>query len=620
MKRLLISFILAAGLSMAAAVSTPEIPIPPGGEILQRLEPEHPRLLASQKDFDALRQRVKTNDVLGEWSRNINRDAEKILRQPVCRYEIPDGLRLLATSRKVVDRVYTLGMAWQMTGEKRFAERAWKELKAAGEFKDWNTRHFLDTAEMTHGFAIGYDWLYHYWTPEQRAFLRRAMIDKGLRPGLEIQRKHSYWSVFTFNWNQVCNGGLGMGALAIADEEPALCGEFLHDAMESLQLPMSSFAPDGGWDEGPGYWDYATIYNVTILAAFNSALHSDFGLSRAPGFADTGLFPIYMTSPCDHVFNYADGHDRVSQSPQLFWLARRFQRPEFAAAALERSEGGVSDLLWYEPADPDSISRLPLDKYFRHAEVATFRGDWKDRNATFVGFKAGSNRASHGHLDLGTFVLDQGGERWAMDLGSDNYNLPAYFGKSRWTYYRLRAEGHNTLVLNPGISRGPDQDPKADTRIIRFESKPECAFAIADLTPAYSQKARSVQRGVALLERTNVLVQDEIEAESPTELYWFMHTAAAIHLDGSKATLSLGKKRLYARILSPAGAVFSKLSAEPLPTSPDPPGQAGNHGVSVLAIHLEGVTNARVAVFFAPQSDSKSQTRIRPLGDWQIIH
>lgn len=620
MKLSFLSFLfiaVCAGLSGAAPL--PRIPIPPANEILSRLDKEHPRLLASKRDFDDLRQAVETNAVLGGWYQTVYRQAEKILGEPASRYEIPDGLRLLATSRQVVFRIYTLGMAWKISGEKRFADRAWVELDAAGRFKDWNTRHFLDTAEMTHAFAIGYDWFYDFWTPEQRTFLRTAMIDKGLNPGLNIERKKSYWSVFTFNWNQVCNGGLGMGALAIADEEPALCGEFLHDALESLQLPMASFAPDGGWDEGPGYWNYATSYNVTFLAALRSALHTDFGLDQLPGFAETGLFPIYMTSPDDHVFDFADGHDRPEESPQLFWLARDFNRPEFAAFAQKFAKGNVFELLWYLPADPDSISKLPLDKYFRHAETATFRGDWKNRDATFVGFKAGSNRASHGHLDLGSFVLDSGGERWAVDLGSDDYNLPGYFNtnKGRWNYYRLRAEGHNTLVLGPDNSGGPDQNVSASTKINRFESKPARAFAIADLTPAYSRNALSVQRGIALLDRTNVLVEDEIQARAPAELYWFMHTPASIRVNGRSAILTLHKKHLYARILSPSDAVFTTMKAAPLPSSPHPARQAVNKGISKLTIKMKNVETTRLTVLFTPVAEGvKRDVPVVPLRDW----
>src|SRR5207248_2029286 len=184
--------------------------------------------------------------------------ADEILRASPSRYEIPDGLRLLETSRRVMGRIYTLALVYRLNAEPRYAQRAWQELAAAADFKDWNPRHFLDTAEMTHAFAIGYDWLYDYWTPEQRATLRTAIVEKGIKPALEIENKKAWWAATSYNWNQVCNGGIGMGALAVADEEPDLAGDFLGKALKSIQLAMAEYGPDGAWPEGPGYWNYAT--------------------------------------------------------------------------------------------------------------------------------------------------------------------------------------------------------------------------------------------------------------------------------------------------------------------------------------------------------------------------
>ncbi len=179
----------------------------------------------------------------------------------------------------------------------------------------------------------------------------------------------------------------------------------------------------------------------------------------------------------------------------MFWLARKFKQPVFGLVRAHKTPApSPLDMVWFDPASQSpKAAGLPLDKYFRGAEVAVLRSDWEDPQALFVGFKAGDNKANHSHLDLGSFVFDAAGVRWALDLGADNYNLPGYFGRQRWNYYRLRAEGHNTLVINPG--EGPDQDPAAKARIIRFESRPERAFAIADLTPAYAKNARKVWRG-----------------------------------------------------------------------------------------------------------------------------
>jgi hypothetical protein len=580
----------------------PAVPIPSATSVLARLHQAHPRLLATTEDFARLKQRIASDSLLQSWHAKLQAQAKGMLSASPSRYEIPDGLRLLATSRRVVNRVYTLALLYRLDGDQRYAERAWQELAAAAKFKDWNPRHFLDTAEMTHAFAIGYDWLYDVGTPEQRAELQQAIVEKGLKAALPLYRAHSGWTRARHNWNQVCNGGIGMGALALADVEPQLAGETLHDALESIQLAMAEFAPDGAWKEGPGYWNYATSYNVVFLAGLETALGTDFGLSQIGAFKQTGLFPIYLTGPLGRTFNYADGGDETIFAPQMFWLARKFNQPVLAWHERLTTKLTALDLLWHDPAGTNpKAAGLPLDRYFRGAEVAVLRSDWENPQAVYVGFKAGDNKANHSHLDLGSFVFDAAGVRWAMDLGADDYNLPDYFGRQRWNYYRLRAEGQNTLVIDP--TEAPDQDPSAKTRITRFESTPKRAFAIADLTAAYEKNASRVWRGIALLDREKLLVQDEIQAGKPIELWWFMHTPASVRIedDGHTATLEQVGTQLRAEILSPANAKFELRDAQPLPTSPHPEGQAKNERVRKLAIHLTGITDARLAVLLMPK-------------------
>lgn len=599
----------------------PLVPIPSAEELLASLRPEHPRLLLTARGLLGLRERVEAEPLLRRWRTDLEEQAARIVRQRPSEYEIPDGKRLLNVSRRVLGRTYTLALLCRLNGQRTYLERLWQELEAAAAFKDWNPSHFLDTAEMTHAFAVGYDWLYQDWSEAQRATLRAAMVEKGLKPALNIYEQDGWWARARHNWNQVCNGGIGMGALALAEVEPALAGRILHAGLESIQLAMAEYGPDGAWAEGPGYWNYATSYNVVILAALQTALGTDFNLSSIPGFAECGLFPIHATGPSGRTFNYADGGDGAIRSPSLFWLARKFDRPAYAAYQRRVASPHPLDLVWGTPfAGSSPQAELALDKYFREAEVVCFRGSWEDANAWFAAFKAGDNKANHSHLDLGTFVLDALGHRWAVDLGADDYNLPGYFGRERWTYYRLRAEGHNTLVLNP--SADPDQDPRAAGKILKFESNPVRAYAVADLTRAYARHAERVQRGVRR-EGATVLVQDEIEAGQPAEVWWFMHTPAQVSLsdDQHSAILTQGQAKLWASLLSPSGARFTVLEAKPLPSSPNPENQRANERVRKLAVHLPGMKNLRLVVAFAPAEGESpgpaaQATPCPPLAEW----
>jgi hypothetical protein len=606
-----------------APVLNPVIPSQPFLET--QIKKTHPRLLVTPDDFSRVKRLIRKDGLARQWYDKLKTEAQKTFGELPCRYRTKgrEGV-ILEVSRTVLRRVYLLAFLQRLEGGNRYAQRLWQELDAAARFPDWHPDHFLDAAEMTHAFAIAYDWLYDTWSPEQRAVLAQAIRDKGLKPGLAAYQgaeKFGWWVKSSYNWNQVCNGGLGLGALAVFETCPDLAAQVLQEALRSLPQALATLAPDGGGCEGPLYWGYATFYTTLFLAGLGTSLGRDFGLSKAPGFEATGYFPLYVTGPRGRTFNYADADDLIYWTSQMFWLARRFQQPPFAWYARRITKVHPLDLLWFEtvslsPREAD----LPLDRYFRGIEVATFRSGWDDPQAIFVGFKAGHNRAGHSHLDLGSFVLEAQGVRWALDLGGDNYNLPGYFDRNRWDYYRLRAEGHNTLVLNPGSN--PDQDPEASASIIRFLSGPDLSLAVADLTPAYARQAQRVWRGLSLVNRRQILIQDEIQAAKPVEVLWALHTQAEVRLspDNRTASLSLGGTRLAARILTPPEAVFKLLPARPGPLSPHPLGQAENRGVSKLAIHLQEAQNLRLAVELTPLTGEPVtdllEKRITPLAQW----
>lgn len=136
-------------------------------------------------------------------------------------------------------------------------------------------------------------------------------------------------------------------------------------------------------------------------------------------------------------------------------------------------------------------------------------------------------------MDIGSFVLDAEGVRWALELSGDDYSLPNYFdfNSGRWNYYRLNNRGHNTLVINNQL-----QNKNAAVPIQTFYTTPELAYSRLDLTQAYSGQASSVRRGFALVNRSQVVIEDElVGVPSGQSIRWGMITPATIALDGSKA-------------------------------------------------------------------------------------
>src|SRR5690606_22433149 len=178
--------------------------------------------------------------------------------------------------------------------------------------------------------------------------IREAIVEKGLKPGIAAYEgaRYGWWRNAHHNWNQVCNGGLMLGALAIAEDEPELAEQIMRPALARLPRAMRSVAPDGGWNEGPGYWEYTIRYTVPLIATLQSALGNEFGLADFEGFDQTGSFRLHFVGPTRLPFNFADaGEGRSGGSPMMYWLGRRFDQPQWYNAGC----GGPLGLFWYQP-------------------------------------------------------------------------------------------------------------------------------------------------------------------------------------------------------------------------------------------------------------------------------
>lgn len=518
---------------------------------LKSLNPTHPRVLFTEAQRAETKELLKTDANLQRLYASVEREAQGLLKDPKTVEYLIVGPRLLTQSRRCLRRILALGTVYRLTEDAdlkaKCFERAMAEIHAAEAFPDWNPSHYLDTAEMTAAFAIAFDWFYADLTPEEKALMVQNIYEKGV---LTSQGRKG-WKTSAYNWNQVCAGGITMGILAIADEvkEPekrAILESTLRELREGVSNAMKTFAPDGAWAEGPAYWIYTTLYTLFYINALEGSLGDDFGLCDYEGFDRTAAFQVALGDSTGKSFNFADAGPGDVSSMALLWFADRFRHPEWGQYYLQNVNNIFPLAVWfYRPCDAD-LTKVPLDFTFRNAEVATFRGAWNDPDAWFLGFKSGANAVNHSHLELGNFILQKDQVRWVVDLGADNYNLPAYFGKLRWTYYRLSTRGQNTICIDD-----QNQNPKGSAVVQNFQTSPEAGSCSTDLTDAYRGQLESLTRSVRLdRKNSEVVIRDEIGPgvgeNVGKPLVWQFHTRAKIEIsgDGKSAILtqSNGKK------------------------------------------------------------------------------
>lgn len=574
--------LVVVGLVMASTLFAQNELIPKSAKMVQ-----HPRILLLGGEEALIKQSVATDASWKRMHEAILLSCDKMIdRPPVERIQI--GRRLLDKSREALRRIFQLSYAYRMTGQEKYFARCEQEMLAISKFSDWNPSHFLDVAEMTMGMAIGYDWLYSKLSDASRKTIREAIVTKGIYPSLDP--KYNSWLGTTNNWNQVCNAGITYGALAVWEDHPQLAKSLVERAVKSIPIAMGEYKPDGAYPEGYGYWGYGTSFNVMFLSAVEKVFGSDFGLNSTPGFLQTSWFMENMKAVSSLSFNWGDAGQGSGLQPAMFWLAQKNNDPtqlwneksyleqdDYSRFTGDRLIPAV--MIWGKEMP---LSRVTEPKSLVYKgqganPVCMMRTSWTDKNAVFLGFKAGSASVNHGHMDIGSFVMESDGTRWATDFGMQDYESLeskgiALFGRTqdaqRWTVFRLNNMAHNTLTINNQL-----QLVKGYAKIDKYSDQPDFMFAQSDLSTVYENQLASVKRGVAIVAKKFVVIRDELVAvDKPTILRWTMLTSATPVIKGNKILLSKEGHTLTLQVSSPSSIKMKSWSTTPTTTydAPNP--------------------------------------------------
>ncbi|MBR3818985.1 MAG: DUF4962 domain-containing protein [Clostridia bacterium] len=593
---------------------------------LDSIEIEHPFILANKVNFDAVRNEVKNNS-FSPYTNSLYlsaiANADALLDTeiyPVLEYVLDEEDSILPISREIINRMIILGYAWQISGDTKYAERAWTELENVCSYDDWCNSHLLATAEMALAVSIGYDWFFDYLNDEQKALL----AEKTWKYAIESALNDNHWFTWSKNnWNSICYSGIGIACMTFAGNNPEKAAEFLAMCYENMPIAFENFTPDGVYAEGPGYCQSGMNSIVYFIATSRNFFGTDFGMSEIAGFKELGYFPVYITTPTG-MFNFGDNKAEQCYTPVLHWYASEYASPllsayqmtdvpsEFVADTSDNTERNGSgkeyalSSLWYNREYSQSdFSNEPLFSYLKSdvgQPLVLMRSAYLDKNAAFAGIKGGYNFINHGDLDIGTFVFDAMGERWAEELGPGSYDAPNYFlntpAGGRWKNYCKRAEGQNTLVINPDATLD-DQYVLAECDFVSHEETEGGGKALLDMTDAYRMNGASkVTREFELYNSSCLKITDKVKCIVPSEIYWFMHTKADIEItdNGKTAILTMGGKQMKAT-LSGDGE-FSVLKAESLKGKYEY--DADYSDIQKLTVHLEDIKEAEIIVDLEP--------------------
>ena len=641
-----------------AVIPAAKFKAPAANDYLSGIAKVRPRLIHNAAGWAAQKGMIATDPVLAKIMEALKASGEDLLKDPeLTRINGDTG----GEGPKAVYRMGLLGALHYGDGDLKWQERGVRELIALTDkvsFRDWHPDLADNVTDMVVATALGYDWFRAGLNTEQAAGVRTYLAEKGIAAliayldGDEVpesakgqsggqtgtkskvipakapprpQGKPEAGKLLPDSKQMAAASALLLSAICLVDEEPAVAKKAADAAAKMFGKGIVRFAPGGVWPEGLQAGEAVMDYVAMVVQSLksSSATGRDLGLSLLEGIPQFNTARMHMMGPSGQNFNYGDSKVAISTRPWVAtWLCGIAGNPGIRAVAATGKQpvsaayfGQVGNFLYYNPHAAGDGTADTMDYAQPGGFVATSRSGW-EKTDYFVAVKGGENEDTTAQLDIGSFVLEAGGQRWGLELGAENDKAPGFEVKpgadraKRFELYLENTLGQNTLVID-----GNQQELDAKAAVLLGNSTPERGLAVVDMTKAYSKPAKDVHRGVMVVrgEKPYIVIQDDLIMKNTGSIVWSMHTKAEISATGTTARLTLGGKTLVATIVSPASASFS--TGEPPEAPSEQARNLVNEKVHVLKASVDGAKGPQsLCITFA--LDEPPAHTVTPIATW----
>jgi hypothetical protein len=310
------------------------------------------------------------------------------------------------------------------------------------------------------------------------------------------------------NWNPWINSNILACALLV-EGDPVRRAALVHKVLTSLDRFLDSYHPDGGCDEGPGYWGRAGGSLFDNLELLHSASGGAIDFYRVPLIGEIGRY-IYRAHIHDRWFiNFADAAAKEDFPGELVYRygVRIGDEPMQAFGAWGAQSAGVKATL-----DTGSIGRelaalfdtkvrtaaasqpLVRDMYLPGIQIMAARLKQGSADGLYLAGQGGHNAESHNHNDVGNFIVYANGEPAIIDVGVETYTAKT-FSSQRYDIWTMQSAYHNLPTVN-GIMQGAGRQFEA--REVEYHSDEAAAQFRLDIAAAYPVEA-GIERWIRTL-------------------------------------------------------------------------------------------------------------------------
>jgi len=539
-----------------------------------------PRLFFTAERIKNLQEHAARDSVFKEASDKIIERADRLFNAELVSKEYAEGGtgqhgNYNRPSGQIADMGATLGLAYQMTCEKRYAAKLRDAMIHYGNLNRWAGDAYndppwhseLNTARFCYGYAVGYDSIYDFLSEDERKTIAGSMVRLGILPTLDDwvlgeKRIHALDSM-GHNWWSVCVSMAGLAALSLVGDQPqaeawAHCvstvfPEWFYYQGNILQNKSVNFDAKSAFYEGINYADYALSEYLLFRLAYTNV----FGKSAAPDIPvleDAGDFFVQMCYPSsDSVMsvNFGDSSLKTNGAKTIrLLLANGYDKPEYHWY-LARTDRGLRDPvgLVYDKLHTDVALANDFTESMLYPDIgwAVLRSSWHN-NATMLAVKSGF-AWNHAHPDAGSFILFHQGKPLIIDSGTCSYSRREYT-----SYYR-HSKAHN-VILTDGHAQNPEDCGNGDRGTVTPGSIPRLIdaaglkYVFADATGPTSWKFSRNYRHFLWLDDI-ILIFDDVRTHEKGRLEWLLHYQGKAEKQGEQILLSNGDSRALVRQLFP---------------------------------------------------------------------
>ena len=596
-------------------VQVVQVKVAPGLPAVVPARAEHPRMLFSKDDIPKLQARAATE---------LGQQCYQLAGQPGSKPPRYDPKRRTAGGYR---SLAPFALAEVLEPDPARMERILLWLETSLEFDHWGIGSSadldLDAEYMMEGVAFTYDWLYDRIPEDLRHRLRdniakhcdilySASLAGHTGGGTAFQQNHFWFAHLA----------LGMGAAAIWGEDPR-AEEWLAWTWDRYERVFLTLGDDGGFHEGPGYYDYSmpTLFTMIGLYEGLSGHHipyGDEGLAKSAAFRFQMFVPgLGETLPLEDTKLH---HGRPAR--WVFeWLASRYHDPVTQGMAVKLTESPNSHYQQLLALDPDlqpvdPLTKLPTAYLYDDIDTAFARTAWGDSDATMLAFvsrpmggekyaalcaKYGIGGTGHNHPEQNHFILWAHGQLLATDPG--------------YTYEK-RTANHNTILVDGQGQYGDGEMwPSANAGradIIGFTNDSDVTILTGEAAGSYPEALglKRYERTIALLGQGLVVIHDTLQTAEGRTFQWRQNFQGEHADTADGATITVGNAQAVIHAAMPDGTTAKVAEHTPQFVHPTRDHTPENSTFQVLELTTPPLSDATFLV--TEQLGAKGDTPAAP--------